>query len=141
MNVREHVLQRAKEYMGNKEYAIEKVNESKIRKPKLVQEKRENDYEYKIGDRVNLLDHNDFGIIYKEKDNFYNVVVYYNGEFVEVNVKRITLEVAAKELYPEGYDLNTLFVDYKERKMQHDIERGSKKALRKIEKEIRKNRG
>lgn len=141
MNVKEHVLQRAKAYMGNKEYAIEKVNESKIRKPKFVQEKRENDYEYKIGDRVNLLDHDDFGIIYKEKDNFYNVVVYYNGEFVEVNVKRITLEVAAKELYPEGYDLNTLFVDYKERKMQHDIERGSKKALRKIEKEIRKNRG
>ncbi|QWG28991.1 endonuclease MutS2 [Bacillus mycoides] len=141
MNVKEHVLQRAKEYMGNKEYAIEKVNESKIRKPKFVQEKRENDYEYKIGDRVNLLDYDDFGIIYKEKDNFYNVVVYYNGEFVEVNVKRITLEVAAKELYPEGYDLNTLFVDYKERKMQHDIERGSKKALRKIEKEIRKNRG
>ncbi|EJV69804.1 mannonate oxidoreductase [Bacillus mycoides] len=141
MNVKEHVLQRAKEYMGNKEYAIEKVNESKIRKPKFVQEKRENDYEYKIGDRVNLLDHDDFGIIYKEKDNFYNVVVYYNGEFVEVNVKRITLEVAAKELYPGGYDLNTLFVDYKERKMQHDIERGSKKALRKIEKEIRKNRG
>ncbi|OQR57511.1 endonuclease MutS2 [Bacillus sp. CDB3] len=141
MNVREHVLQRAKEYMGNKEYAIEKVNESKIRKPKMVQGKRENDYEYKIGDRVNLLDYNDFGIVYKEKDNFYNVVVYYNGEFVEVNVKRTTLEVAAKELYPEGYDLNTLFVDYKERKMQHDIERGSKKALRKIEKEIRKNRG
>ncbi|WP_422117919.1 endonuclease MutS2 [Bacillus thuringiensis] len=137
MSVKEHVLKRAKEYMGNKEYALEKVNESKIRKPKFVQEKRESHYEYKIGDRVNLLDHDDFGIIYKEKDNFYNVVVYYNGEFVEVNVKRITLEVAAKELYPEGYDLNTLFVDYKERKMQHDIERGSKKALRKIQKEIR----
>ncbi|PFF58842.1 endonuclease MutS2 [Bacillus cereus] len=141
MSVNEHVLKRAKEYMGNKEYALEKVNESKIRKPKFVQEKREFHYEYKIGDRVNLLDYDDFGIIYKEKDNFYNVVVYYNGEFVEVNVKRITLEVAAKELYPEGYDLNTLFVDYKERKMQHDIERGSKKALRKIQKEIRKNRG
>ncbi|BCA32523.1 endonuclease MutS2 [Bacillus thuringiensis] len=141
MSVKEHVLKRAKEYMGNKEYALEKVNESKIRKPKFVQEKREFHYEYKIGDRVNLLDYDDFGIIYKEKDNSYNVVVYYNGEFVEVNVKRITLEVAAKELYPEGYDLNTLFVDYKERKMQHDIERGSKKALRKIQKEIRKNRG
>ncbi|MGR2744416.1 endonuclease MutS2 [Bacillus sp. N6] len=141
MSVKEHVLKRAKEYMGNKEYALEKVNESKIRKPKFVQEKRESHYEYKIGDRVNLLDHDDFGIIYKEKDNSYNVVVYYNGEFVEVNVKRITLEVAAKELYPEEYDLNTLFVDYKERKMQHDIERGSKKALSKIQKEIRKNRG
>lgn len=140
MNVKEHVLQKAKEYMGNKEYRLEKVNENKIRKPKFVQEKRGNYYEYKIGDRVKVLDHDDFGIIYKEKDSFYNVVVYYKGEFIEVNVKRIILEVAAKELYPEGYDLNTLFVDYKERKMQHDIERGSKKALRKIEKEIRKNR-
>ena len=83
---------------------------------------------------MNLLDYDDFGIIYKEKDNFYNVVVYYNGEFVEVNVKRITLEVATKELYPEGYDLNTLFVDYKERKMQHDIERGSKKHCVKFKK-------
>ena len=32
--------------------------------------KREFHYEYKIGDRVNLLDYDDFGIIYKEKDNF-----------------------------------------------------------------------
>ena len=67
MSVKEHVLKRAKEYMGNKEYALEKVNESKIRKPKFVQEKRESHYEYKIGDRVNLLDHDDFGIIYKKK--------------------------------------------------------------------------
>lgn len=66
---------------------------------------------------MNLLDYDDFGIIYKEKDNFYNVVVYYNGEFVEVNVKCIILEVVVKELYLEGYDLNILFVDYKERKM------------------------
>ena len=49
---------------------------------------------------MNLLDYDDFGIIYKEKDNFYNVVVYYNGEFVEVNVKRITLEVAAERIIP-----------------------------------------
>ncbi|PYE89914.1 DNA mismatch repair protein MutS2 [Bacillus sp. 196mf] len=62
MSVKEHVLKRAKEYMGNKEYALEKVNESKIRKPKFVQEKRESHYEYKIGDRVNLLDHDDFGV-------------------------------------------------------------------------------
>ena len=40
MNVRERVLKRAKEYMENKEYTLEKVNESKIRKPKFLQEKR-----------------------------------------------------------------------------------------------------
>lgn len=141
MNVRENVLQRAKGYMENKEYRLERVNESRLRKPKIVKEEAEEKDEYKKGDRVKLLDYDDFGIVYKEKDNFFNIVVFYNAQFIEVNVKRISLEVQAKELYPEGYDLDTLFVDYKERKMQHDIERGSKKALRKIQKEIRKNRG
>ncbi|WP_459500236.1 endonuclease MutS2 [Bacillus sp. C1] len=141
MSVRENVLQRAKGYMENKEYRLERLNENKIRKPKVVKEKIEEKHEYKKGDRVKLLDYDDFGIVYNEKDNFYNVVVFYNSQFLEINVKRISLEVQAKELYPEGYDLATLFVDYKERKMQHDIERGSKKALRNIQKEIRKNRG
>ncbi|MBC6972806.1 endonuclease MutS2 [Bacillus sp. Xin] len=141
MNVKETVLQRAKGYMENKEYRLERLNDSRIRKPKVVKEKIEEKHEYEKGDRVKLLDYDDFGIVYKEKDNFSNVVVFYNGEFIEVNVKRISLEVQAKELYPEGYDVETLFVDYKERKMQHDIERGSKKALRNIQKEIRKNRG
>lgn len=141
MNVRENVLQRAKGYMENKEYRLERVNESRLRNPKIVKEKAEEKDEYKKGDRVKLLDYDDFGIVYTEKDNFFNIVVFYNAQFIEVNVKRISLEVQAKELYPEGYDLDTLFVDYKERKMQHDIERGSKKALRKIQKEIRKNRG
>jgi MutS2 family protein len=141
MNVRENVLQRAKHYMENKGYHLEQVDENKIRKPKVVKEKTEEKYEYKKGDRVKLLDYDDFGIIYKEMDNFYNVVVFYNEKFIEVNVKRISLEISAKELYPDGYDLETLFIDYTTRKTQHDIERGSKKALRKIQKEIRKRKG
>jgi len=138
MNIRESVLQRAKEYMENKDYRLEQVNESRIRKPKLIKEKPVEKYEFKKGDRVKLLDNNNFGIIYKEEDNFQNVIVFYNGEFIEINHKRISLEVKATELYPNGYDLESLFVDYQTRKMEHDIERGSKKALRKIQKEIRK---
>ncbi len=42
----------------------------------------------------------------------------------------------AQEIYPNDYDLDTLFTDYKNRKMNHDIERGSKKALKKIKKEM-----
>ncbi|WP_242143349.1 MULTISPECIES: endonuclease MutS2 [unclassified Bacillus cereus group] len=141
MNVREHVLQRAKDYMENKEYRLEKLHEGKVRKPKIVKQAVEEAYAYKKGDRVRLLDDDDFGIIYREKDKFSNVVVFSKDRFIEVNSKRIALEVEAKELYPEGYDLDTLFVDYKERKMQHDIERGSKKALRNIQKEMRKNKG
>ncbi|WP_208585894.1 endonuclease MutS2 [Gracilibacillus suaedae] len=142
MNVRENVLQRAKQYMEHKGYQLERVDQSKIRKPKIKKEESiQYKYEYKKGDRVKLLERDDFGIIYKEMDNFYNVVVFYDGEFIEVNVKRISLEISAKELYPEGYDIESLFTDFKTRKMQHDIERGSKKALRKIQKEMKKNRG
>ena len=140
MNIRESVLQRAKDYMENKDYRLESVVESKKRKPKIDKETTKEKYEYKKGDRVNLLDHDDFGIVYEGIDNFYNVVVFYKGEFMKVNVKRLSLELQAQELYPEGYDLETLFIDYNTRKMQHDIERGSKKALRKIQKEIRQNR-
>lgn len=140
MNVRENVLQRAKYYMENKEYTLERVNESKIRKPKTSNEKSSVKYEYKKGDRVKLLDYDDYGIVYEEMNNFYNVIVFHNGEFIEVNVKRLSLDIPAVDLYPEGYDLEALFTDYHTRKMQHDVDRGSKKALRKIQKEIRKNR-
>lgn len=140
MNIRESVLQRAKDYIDNKDYFLERVDDSKIRKPKFEQARAKVKYDFKKGDRVKLLDHADVGIVYQEMDNFYNVVVFYEGEFVKVNVKRLALELPATELYPEGYDLETLFVDYKERKLQHDIERGSKKALRNIQKEMKKNK-
>ena len=65
------------------------------------------------------------------------MTVFYNKEFVKVNVSRLKLELKATELYPEGYDLNSLFVSYRERKLERDIERGSKKALKKIQKEMR----
>lgn len=140
MNVPEHVLNRAEDYMKSKDYRLERLNTSKIRTPKVVVEKAENTIEYKKGDRVRLLDHDDFGVVFKEKDKYSNVTVFYNRQLLEVNEKRLTLDMKAEELYPEGYDLDTLFIDYKTRKLNHDIERGSKKALRNIHKEIRKNK-
>lgn len=137
MKVPEHVLKRAEEYMESKEYHLEIVNDSKIRKPKEEVHKMEHIIDYQMGDRVKLLDYNDFGIVYKEMDQYYNVTVFYKEQFMEVNEKRLALEFKAEDLYPENYDLDSLFVDYKTRKLNHDIERGSKKALRKIHKEIR----
>lgn len=70
-------------------------------------------------------------------DFFNNITVLYKDDFIEINEKRLKLELKADDLYPEDYDLNTLFVDYEQRKLERDIERGSKKALKKIQKEIR----
>lgn len=140
MNIRESILQRAKGYIDNKDYDLKRVNDSNIRKLKVEQERTRVKYEFKRGDRVKLLDHDDVGIVYEEMDNFYNIDVFFEGEFIKVNVKRLALELPATELYPEGYDLETLFVDYKDRKLQHDIERSSKKALRKIQKEMKRDK-
>ncbi|MBU3217492.1 hypothetical protein [Clostridium estertheticum] len=57
------------------------------------------------------------------------------------NEKMLRLNFTAEDLYPEDYDLNTLFVDYQQRKLERDIERGSKKALEKVQKEILKIEG
>ncbi|WP_342602953.1 hypothetical protein [Peribacillus sp. FSL E2-0159] len=53
----------------------------------------------------------------------------FEDTFKEVHANRLEFEIKAVDLYPEGYDLNTLFVSYKERKLGRDLERGSKKAL------------
>lgn len=140
MNVRETVLQRAKDYLNNKDYQLMLVQDSKIRKPQAEKTSKGATYAFAKGDRVKLLDYDDVGIVYEEMNLYNNVSVFYKRQMLEVHVKRLTLELPAEELYPEGYDLETLFVDYHERKLQHDIQRGSKKALRKIHKQMKNDR-
>ncbi|TYR81488.1 endonuclease MutS2 [Priestia megaterium] len=140
MNLRDSILEKAKVYIENKDYNLNYVREDRIRKPKAISSMEAKDYEYEIGDKVKLLEHNEYGIVYKKRNEFNNIVVLCNEAFMEVNYKRVALEIKATDLYPADYDLNSLFVSYKERKLEHDIQRGSKKALRKIQKDMRKNR-
>ena len=140
VKVPESVLKRAEDYMKNNDYRLERLHEGKIRRPKATIEKAENPIDYQKGDRVKLLDQDDFGIVFKERDDYRNIKVFYQNQMIEVNEKRLVLELKVAELYPEDYDLDTLFIDYKMRKLNHDIERGSKKVLRIIDKEIRKNK-
>ncbi|MBK5242629.1 MAG: hypothetical protein JJD95_15635 [Clostridium sp.] len=85
------------------------------------------------------MEYKDFAIVYKPMDKFNNITVLYKEDFIEVNEKRLKLELKAEELYPADYDFNVLFVDYVQRKLERDIERGSKKALKKIQREIRES--
>lgn len=141
MGIKDKVLSRAKSYINEKNYNFDLVNESKIAiKPMEKVEVVKEVPNFDIGDKVKLLDYDDFGIVYKPIDKFNNVSVLYKDEFIDVNARRITIEFKAKDLYPDGYDLNTLFVSYEERKLEKDISRGSKKALKKIQKEIRNNK-
>jgi dsDNA-specific endonuclease/ATPase MutS2 len=138
MGIHEDVVQRAEHYIKNKDYNYNFVNKSRIR---TVQEIIENvsfeNSNYEIGDKVYLTEHKKSGIVYKPKNEFNNVTVLYDNKFIEVNVKQIKLEFKASELYPEDYDLNSLFTSFAERKLEKDIARGSKKALKKLQKMIK----
>ena len=87
-----------------------------------------------------LFGFNDFGIVHKPMDKLNNLEILYKDKFINVNVRRLKLKVKAKDLYPENYDLESLFVSFKKRKLEKDLQRGSKKALKKIQKEIKNNR-
>lgn len=134
MGIYDSIISRAREYINTKNYNYNLIKDSKSVKSK-EEEEAENLYEYSVGDKVILLENNESAIVYKGRDRLNNVTVLYNNEFIEVNYKRMKLELKASDLYPESYDLNQLFVSYKERKLERDIERGSKKALKKIRKE------
>ena len=142
MGIKEKVLQKAKMYMEDKSYDFTLISKNKIL-PKYIEEEKVsliNSYEFQVGDKVELLDFEDFGIVYKPMDKFNNIEVLYKNEFISINAKRLKLQFKAKDLYPQDYDLNSLFVSFEKRKLDRDLERGSKKALKKIQKEIRNNR-
>lgn len=138
MGISDKIIEKTKRYIEDKDYNYDLVEESKLSKDKTYINSKEKLYEYKQGDKVTLLDNNESGIVYKERDRDNNLIVMVNKEFIKVNYKRIKLEIRAKELYPECYDMNQLFVSFKERKLEKDIERGSKKALKKIRKDSMK---
>lgn len=142
MGIKDRVLQKAKTYMDNKNYDFTLINENKISHK--TYEKEDMDVisfsNFEIGDKVELLDFKDFGIVYKPIDKFNNVEVLYKDDFLKINGRRLKLQFKAKDLYPVGYNLDSLFISYKKRKLDRDIERGSKKALKKIQREIKENR-
>ncbi len=138
MGINEKIIETAEHYITNKIYNYDYVLESKIRKT--INEKKESLYEEDIlnkGDMVIVLENQSKAIVYQEKDKMNNIIIFQDGEMKEVNIRRVRLKARASELYPEDYNLNDLFVSFKERKLEHDIKRGSKKAIKKIEKEVR----
>lgn len=140
MGIDENILQRAKDYIERREYNLEKVDEKKVRKKNMDEEELKLEKtDFNVGDRVRLLDFDENAIVYKPRNKYSILTVFFRKEFIEVPVNRVILEIRAEELYPEDYDMNSLFVEFKERKLEKDIKRGSKKALKIIQKEIKRN--
>jgi hypothetical protein len=74
------------------------------------------------------------GLVYSQRNFREYIEVFFDGDIKEVHVKHLKLLVKSEDLYPSGYNMDQLFVSYKERKFDHDMKRGSKKALKKLKK-------
>jgi hypothetical protein len=70
--------------------------------------------------------------LFYEYQDEYSAKILIEKQLISVSLKRLKLAVPASELYPQGYDLEQLFVEYHERKFNRDIDRGSKKAQKQL---------
>ncbi|WP_214764101.1 endonuclease MutS2 [Exiguobacterium sp. s141] len=136
MKLPEKILKQASRYMHDKTYDQSLLDPSRLTQD-VVRPVVEPDQVLYKGDRVRLLETNQVGLVYAMDESLRQVTVYVDGTFSDHPLRRIRREAKALDLYPAGYDLETLFVDYRDRKEAHDFARGSKKALRRVEKEIR----
>ncbi len=141
MGIPKSVREKAKYYIKTKDYDTSLLDNSKVIKYSLYTEKNESEDNFSIGDKVILTESNTEAIVYEGLDNFGNIKVYMEktGEVITTHSKRTKILIKASDLYPKGYDISSLFTDFKTRKLNKDIERGSKKALKKLEKERKSN--
>lgn len=82
------------------------------------------------------------GIFYALEANRTLAKIFINKQFSVVPVKRLKLRRKAADLYPEGYNLDLLFIsDWQEYKFNKDLNRGSKKAYKKLVKHEQEVKG
>ena len=113
-------------YKEEKEYRSQEIDRCKLKE--LEKQVMTNKYKqkqtiaktniphYQQGDNVKISPSDEFGIVYKGPDQHGNYQVQVKGEKISVNHKRLTLYIAASELYPEDYDYDIIFQSKESRK-------------------------
>lgn len=96
------------------------VNKYKRRRP--AAEKR-SVTQYQTGDSVHVTTIDELGIIYKGPDENGNYLVQVRNEKIQVNYKRLKLNIPAAELYPPDYDFNIIFESKQNRKLLNQMEK------------------
>lgn len=72
---------------------------------------------FEMGDSVHVLSIGELGVIYKGPDSQGNYLVQVRERKIEVNYKRLKLNLPASELYPEDYDFSIIFESKDHRKL------------------------
>ncbi|WHY84246.1 endonuclease MutS2 [Neobacillus novalis] len=84
---------------------------------------------FQQGDNVKIPSTNEFGIVYSGPDTEGSYLVQIKGEKVSINHKRITLYIAANELYPDDYDFDIIFQTKENRKKSKLLSKGHEENI------------
>lgn len=137
MHMAPALIQQAANYISDKNYLTEKKIFHSVKETSQIEKRSEE--RFNQGDQVILTETNQVGLVYQDEGKA-EVTVYLEKEMIPILRKRLKLKMAAQELYPADYDLSSLFVDFHERKREKDLARGSKKAHKELDKEMRLRR-
>lgn len=85
---------------------------------------------YQQGDRVTIHETGEHALVYEHLVDQHKVMLFKDGDYEEVQEKRVTIDKRREVLYPEGYNLEQLFVSFKARKLEKDIKKGRFKNMK-----------
>jgi dsDNA-specific endonuclease/ATPase MutS2 len=91
---------------------------------------------YDKGDRVIFNETGDHYLIFEHKLDEHLVNLFKDGVYKDVPEKRVTLDQRKETLYPAGYNLEQLFVSFKSRKLEKDIQKGRFKNMKDLKERI-----
>jgi dsDNA-specific endonuclease/ATPase MutS2 len=95
---------------------------SVIQKDKIVKKSNIID-KFHIGDSVMILPEKRIGIVCQPVNEKGVLRVQLPDKKIWINHKRVKLQVAASQLYPEDYDFSIIFDSVENRKLRHDMDR------------------
>lgn len=107
----------------DKQNIIKAKKGNKIEKVKVQKKQKELRDKYNIGDSVMVFPNRKTGIVCEPVNDKGILRVQLKDKKIWINHKRVQLQVAATELYPEGYDFQIIFDTVDNRKTRHDMER------------------
>lgn len=96
-------------------------NDTHVRHIKTPKKRKE--IAFHRGDSVMIYPDKKIGIVCTEANEKGVLQVQLPGKKIWINHKRIKLQVAAEELYPEDYDFSIIFDTVENRKLRHQMER------------------
>lgn len=103
--------------------AIEKKAGSKTAKIRKTKNQTKLTEKFRLGDSVMIYPDKKLGIVCEPVNEKGVLRVQLPDKKIWINHKRVKLQVAAAELYPEDYDFSIIFDTVENRKIRHDMER------------------